>query len=252
MRFLLLLLVLLLPLNAAEVPTARVGQPLVISEIYIAGAQIEPAPRRDREPPLVVRVLDVRAAAEGFRYDFEVQGLDPGSYDLADFLEADEGVELPEILLEITTALPEGPPRPHPLGATELPKYGGYRTFLIAAGVVWLVGLLALLLWRRKKAGASEAEAPPPSLAERLQPLVAAAAKGDLDDEARARLDLLVIGHWRERLPEIAGLPPAEALVRLRRHPEASPLLLALERWIHAPQGGPPADLDALLAPYRS
>ncbi|GAA5483229.1 hypothetical protein [Haloferula sargassicola] len=249
MRLLFLILLLVAPLVAEEGPMARVGQPLRIEEIYIPGDQVAPAPRRDREPPLVVRVLDVRPAADGFRYDFEVQGLDPGSYDLADFL---EGSDLPAIPLTITTDLPEGPPLPQDLAPAPLPKFGGYRTFLVIAGVFWLAGLLALILVRRKKPTTSENQAPPPSLAERLQPLVAAASTGDLDAEGRAKLERLVIGYWRERIPAIAGLPPSEALVQLRRHDEASPLLLALERWIHAPDRTRPDNLDDLLAPYRS
>ena len=84
---------LVIPLQA-ETPTSRVGQPLEIGEVFIPGEQIEPAPRRDRSPSLVVRVLEVKPAEGGFRYDFEVQGLDPGTYDLSDFLRAGRGVEL--------------------------------------------------------------------------------------------------------------------------------------------------------------
>ncbi len=251
MRFLLLFLLPLVAFAAEEIPSARVGQPLRLEEIYIPGGQIVPAPRHDREPPLVVRVLDVRPAADGFRYDFEIQGLDPGRYDLADFLDPEDDRVLPSIPLEITTALPEGPPTTYNLPPTPLPKFGGYRTFLVVAGILWLAGLLAFLFIRGKKPAAVDHEALPPSLADRLQPLVAAASTGDLDAAGRARLDRLVIGYWRERLPEIADLPPSQALVELRRHAEAAPLLLALERWIHSPDPAPPSDLDRLLSPYR-
>ena len=36
-------------------------------------------------------------------------------------------------------------------------------------------------------------------------------------------------------MPEIESLSPARALVQLRSHPEASPLILKLEEWLHAP-----------------
>ena len=88
----------------AETPTQRIGQPLEIREIYIPGAEVKAKPRRDRKPPLMVRVLEVKPAKDGSRYDFEVQGLEAGTYNLADFLEAPAGTAIPEIPLEITSA----------------------------------------------------------------------------------------------------------------------------------------------------
>jgi hypothetical protein len=41
-------------------------------------------------------------------------------------------------------------------------------------------------------------------------------------------------------------------MVELRTHPEASPLILELERWLHARNSRiSVAELDPLLAPYR-
>lgn len=238
----------------AEIPSQRVGLPLVVREIYIPGGEVRPKPRRDREPPLVVRVLDIRSAKDGSRYDFEIHGLEPGPHDLADYLEPVDGVaaEIPEIPVNITTALPEGLPIPHPVTPGELPELGGYRTKMIAVAAVWAAGLVGLLAWRRKKPvldGAAAAAAP--SLAARLRPLVDRAAKGGLSDGERASLERLVIGHWRGELPEIAAMAPAEALAALRQHPQASPLILALERWLHARSSEVgPAEIERLLKPY--
>jgi len=239
----------------AEIPSQRVGLPLVLREIYIPGGEIRPKPRRDREPPLVVRVLEIRPAKDGSRYDFEIHGLEPGVHDLADYLESADGaatVEIPEIPLEITTALPAGLPIPHPVTPGELPELGGYRMKMIAVAAVWAAGLVGLLAWRRKKPVADgTAEAAPPSLAERLRPLVGRAAKGELSADERASLERLVIGHWRGELPEIAAMAPAEAMAALRRHPDASPLILALERWLHARTSeADPAEIERLLKPY--
>ncbi len=234
----------------AETPSQRVGQPLVLTEIYLPGDEVKPLPRRDREPPLVVRVLDVRPAKDGFRYDFEVHGLEPGEYDLTDFLEGAEA--MPAVPLEITTPLEPGVVLPHPLAAGELPELGGYRKTMIAVGAAWLAGLIGIVAWRKRKPAETPANSPPPGIAERLRPLVDRASRCELSADDRARLERLVIGHWRERFPEVASLAPAEAMAKLRHHPEAAPLVLALERWLHAPSGStPPADLDRLLAPYR-
>lgn len=236
----------------AETPTQRIGQPLEIREIYIPGGEVKAKPRRDRQPPLMVRVLDVKPAKDGSRYDFEVQGLEAGTYNLADFLEAPAGTTLPEIPLEITSALPPGLVHPNKNGVGELPKLGGYRTKMIAFVAAWLAGLGAIVLWRKKKpvTDGAHADAAVP-LSERLRPLVAAASKGELSSDERAKLERLVIGHWRERRPDIASLAPAEAMMRLRSDTDASPLVLSLERWLHAPSSSTtPTEIEQLLAPY--
>jgi len=240
----------------AEIPEARVGQPLTLTNIYIPGGAVEPKPRRDRTPPLVVRLLETKPAKDGHRYDFEITGLDPGTHDLADFLTAVNPAEVPDmpgLLLEITSGLPEGIVLPAELPPAEMPALGGYKNKMIAAAVVWVAGFIALVVWiRRKKTEAVISSEHMPTLAERLQPLLERAASGNLDDTGRASLERLVIGRWREKLPEISALPPAEAMVKLRAHPEASPLILQLERWLHAREGNvSTADLEALLAPYR-
>jgi hypothetical protein len=238
----------------AETPTQRVGQPLEIREIYIPGGEVKAKPRRDRQPPLMVRVVEVKPAKDGFRYDFEVQGLEAGSYNLADFLEAPAGTTIPAVPLEITSALPPGLVHPNKNQAGDLPKLGGYRTKMMFFGGLWIAGLVGILLWRNKKQlGAGSDAGVTLSLAERLRPLVGAAAKGELSSDERAKLERLVIGHWRERRPDIAAMAPAEAMVKLRTDAEASPLILSLERWLHAPSSDTSTtDIEKLLAPYAS
>ncbi len=257
MRFLSVILCLLIAslAMAAPPPSQRVGQPITLTDIYIPGGEAKPAPRRDREPPLVVRLLEIKPAQDGHRYDFEVQGLAAGTYDLAKFLVAADPSappNFPQIPIEITTALPVGIPLPHELPPAKLPSLGGYRnTMLIIAGV-WLAVLIAIILWKKKSNISTTAQAPAPTLAERLRPLIDEAATGKMDSAGRAKLERLILGHWRERLPEIAGISPADAMVKLRQHREASPLILALERWLHARDAETSAaEIEKLLAPYR-
>ena len=238
----------------AAVPSQRVGQPLEIRDLYLPGGEVKATPRRDRKPPLMVRILEVKPAKNGSRYDFEVQGLEAGSYNLADFLEAPAGTALPSIPLEITSALPPGITYPHDIPPGNLPELGGYRTMMIVLGSLWLAGLAVILVWRKKKAPRSDSNAlATATLAERLRPLVDAAAKGQLATDDRAKLERLVIGHWREHRPDSAALPPAEAMVKLRSDPQAAPLFLALERWLHARSSETTqAEIDQLLAPYSN
>ena len=253
---LLLLLILSGICHAADTPTQRVGLPLVIEDQYLAGPLLEPVPRRDREPPLVVRILETKPAQDGFRYTFEVQGLDAGSYNLGEFLRettAESGHSSHEVSVTITTELPPGLPRPADLAPKDVPEIGGYRTVLKVLGVLWVVVLLIIINSFRKKKAASVESAPPPSVAERLKPLVQKASTEKLTTDEQAQLERLLVGHWRERLPEVSDQNPAEILRQLRSHSEASPLILQLEKWLHAPNPDfSSEDLEKLLAPYRS
>jgi hypothetical protein len=87
-------------------------------------------------------------------------------------------------------------------------------------------------------------------LEERLRPLVDRALRRELDLEGQARLERLLLGHWRRRLGW-EGLPMDEALRRLRGHEEAGALIRALESWLHRPEGVTTVDVGVLLAPYR-
>lgn len=255
-RTLVFLVLAILPSLAAEPPTQRVGLPLVIEDQYLPGPLLEPVPRRDREPSLVVRILETKPAKDGFRYTFEIEGLDPGTHDLGEYLRetiAESGHSAHKVPVLITTELPPGLPKPAELEPKPLPKIGGYRALLWGLGIFWSLVLIAIISSFRKKKAATVSQTPPPTLAERLKPLLEKAAVDSLTTDEKARLERLLVAHWRDRLPELAGLTPEKTLRRLRSHPEASPLILRLEAWLHAPDPKfDPAELDALLSPYRT
>ena len=117
----------------------------------------------------------------------------------------------------------------------------------------WAAGLVALLTVGRKRGGDDETAAPaaPLTLADRLGPLVERARSGELDTAQQAKLERLLLAHWRDRR-DLGAAPVAEAVASLRQDEEAGPLFLQLERWLHRPDsGGDAVDLGELLAPYR-
>lgn len=244
-----------LPASASDPPETRVGIPIILEDIYVAGGELRPKPRPNRDAPLVVRLLEVKPAQDGRRYDFEVYGLEPGSYDLSDFLEPLDPADPPRVTripLVITTALPPGLPRPAELEAQPPSRVGGYQLALWAFGTAWVAGLLVIILWKRRSSAPETSSSAPPSLAERLRELLTKASHGELEDRQKATLERLILGYWRQRLPALDRLTPAEALVSLRDHPEAGPLLRKLEQWLHAPQADASAEqIEALLAVYR-
>lgn len=255
---LLLPVLLSLPLSADTAPpTTRVGLPVTLTDLYIPGGEAKARPRPNHEPPIVIRLVAVKPAAGGKRYDLEVYGLEAGTYDLADYLVAADPATPPRfeqpIPLVVTTGLPPGLPRPAELTVNPPPRIGGYRLLAWILGIVWFLGLLALLLLKRRTTAAGAPPPAPPTLAERLHALVTLASEGRLDADQQATLERLILGHWHQRLPELAALPPAEALARLRHHDEAGPLLRQLEQWLHARKPAIDAgQIEELLAPYRT
>jgi hypothetical protein len=232
---------------------STVGMPARIEALVLPGSELEAVPA-DSKCPIVLRVTATYPHGTEFRYDLEYTGLDPGEYDLKNFLrrkDASSTDDLPPIPVAIRSVLPAGQVKPHAPRAGATPSVGGYRTILIAGGVAWVAGLAALLWVGRKRKREEEAARPrPKTLAERLRPLVLSALEGKLSRTERAQLELGLVAYWRRKLG-YEDRRPEEALALLREHAEAGPLLLSLEDWLHRPIRPEHVDIAALLAPYR-
>jgi len=238
---------------AQEVRTSQVGVTARISDLVLPGSELTVAPPQ-KDAPIVLRIAAVRPHGDAFRYDLEYWGLEPGTLDLRDWLRRADGTstaDLPALPVEFTTALGEGQVKPGALAPRALPRFGGYRTWLVVGGVLWAFGLVALLAaGRRRRLAEAAALARPLTLAERLRPLVERALQGKLDRSERAQLELSLVAFWRRRLG-LEQRRPEQVLVDLREHPEAGPLLRGLEDWLHRPEPRAAVDVGALLAPYR-
>lgn len=223
-------------------------------EVALPGSLIEAKPV-DEKSPVLVRIAQTRPHGTLIWYDLRYIGLEPGRYDLRDVLRRQDGSalgELPPLAVEVKGLLPV----PHSGELIEtapgLPGWlGGYRAMLIALGVAWVVAFVPLWFCGRprSKAPAVAVIPPPPTLAERLRPLVEQAAAHRLTTEGQAQLERLLVSYWRERL-RLGDRDPAETIAVLRAHPEAGELLRALENWLHRPPGAALVDVRALLAPY--
>jgi hypothetical protein len=215
-----------------------------------------PRPLDDRTE-VILRIESMLPVTNGLhRYYFCYLGLEPGSYCLADYLVRPDGSrpeELAGIHLPVRAMLPED--HDGQLTAYVLrpfPRIGGYRACLVVMGTAWAAGLAAFVLSYRKRrvVAAPVGVVSEPSLAERLRPLVEAAAMGALSTDGRAQLERLLMGYWREKL-QLPELRMTEALARLKEHADAGALLRALERWLHQRTGASPEEVQSLLEPYR-
>lgn len=216
-----------------------------------------PLPMDDRTP-LILRLEKVTPTEDGrFTYEFRYLGFEPGAHRLADYLIEPDGspaTALGESLIQVDSVLPDDHLGQLNQFATQpIPSTGGYRMALGGLLLLWLCALPALIWVGRKKKDFAPAEAVPPvpTYAERMRPLVEAAAAGQLSAADQATLERLMTGYWREKIatPE---LRMADALSLLRSHGEAGELLKALEDWLHRPGGTSGAEIAGLLEPFRA
>jgi hypothetical protein len=224
-----------------------------IESRFLPGSEVEAKPHDDRKSPLVVRIVSAEPISTGYRYEIEYVGLEPGTYDLRDYLrrkDRSSTADLPALPVTIRSVLPPGQVTPHALQPDRTPRLGGYRTLLLLGGGVWVLGLMAILLvGRRRRAGAIES-AKPRTLADHLRPLVEEAVAGRAPPERLAGLERALITYWGRKL-KLSQERPIDALAELRRHREAGPLLVQLEMWLHRPARSDTIDVGALLEPYR-
>lgn len=249
----LLVTVCMLLQEKADPPT--VGMWGRIDNLVLPGSELAAEPLEDRKRPIVLRIVAVYRHGTAHRYDLLYYGLEPGSFDLKDYLRRKDGSpagDLPAIPVTILPAYPVDDRRTvNDLDPERAPSVGGYTVRMIVFGVIWAAGLLVLVFaGRKRRAGTADAESRPPTLAGLLSPLVRKAADGSLSDGEKARLERLILGFWRRRA-NLQSSDVAGSLKELKDHEEAGPLIRALEEWFHRPGKGGDADLQTLLKPYR-
>lgn len=232
---------------------ATVGSVGRVQDLVLPGSLLQAKPIDDRNLPLVVRVVETYPHGDSHRYELTFMALEPGRYDLREYLERVDGSEvgdLPSVEVEVTSVLAPGHVPPHQLESS-WPQVGSYRFWALLALVAWVISLIAIIFWPKKRPAEAAQVAAPRTLAELLRPRLEAAAGGQLDHRQLAELERWVVEFWRRRLG-LLHLAPKEALLQLRRHGESGPLLQQLERWLHSPQRDPSVSLGQLLQPYQA
>ena len=239
------------PANKAR--ESPVGLYSEFNDFVLPGSMLEPKPiRQDTE--IIVRINAIRPHGDSFRYDLSYCGLEEGDFNLCSYLQRKDGTstdDLPILPVRFDGTLPEDRLQPNRPIPGELPRIGGYRTLLIAAGIIWILSPLVLLFLRSRERQPESSSLPEPqTIADRMYPLLQAARDGKLDTSGQAELERSLIGFWRERL-DLHDETPATALAKIRQHKDAAMLLEHFERWLHKPSPQSPVDLDSLLEPYR-
>lgn len=263
-----LALALFAPMAAAQLAfTPTPGDPTPAArgiagsvEVTSTGPRLRADPAQTLASPILVRIAESRPAGEGATtYRIEFIGVVAGTYNLRDALQNEDGSPasaLPPLPVNIYTQLPPNHGTDvYGLADPPFRLVGWYREFMVAAAVLWIavpVAVVARRRLRRRPPPAAAPVVPPPTLADLLRPLVEAAQARAMTIAERGRLELLLYSYWREHLGITRGTQ-AEVIAHLRGHPQAGRLLLAVERWLHQPQGGgdsPDDDVASLLEPF--
>jgi hypothetical protein len=230
-----------------------VGAAGTIEQIILPGTELIGKPLVSGSP-IVVRVLQAIPHGDSFRYEIRFFGMEPGKYNLADWLERKDGssvTNLPEIPVEILSLLPPGQIQPNELETGWLPRLGGYRNVMLAAIALWTLVLFGLIFLRRKKPVAAVKTEHQATLADLLQARIESALNNQMDQSQYAELERMLFGFWRKRLGLEAEAPHA-ALIKIKNHADAGPLMRQLETWMHSPGAQGDHDLASLLKPFRN
>ena len=239
--------------SAEENRSPTVGAAGVIEQVILPGTELIGKPISEGDP-IVVRVVNVFPHGDSFRYDIRFHGMEPGEFNLIQWLERKDGssvAQLPAIDVTIRSLLPPGQIEPNGLESGWIPRMGGYRVLMWGAIGLWGLGLLALIFAKRKKPVLETVHERELTLADLLKTRIEAASENQMDKRQYAELERMLTAFWRKRL----GLESESthvALAKIKEHVEAGPLMRQLETWMHSPDSGRNVDLASLLVPFRS
>ena len=225
-----------------------------------SGDPLEVAPIPD-DSPVLVRIASI-TPGEGQEqvYDLRWIAMLPGEHHLSRLLRYGEGAaasELPPLTISVSSLLQDD----HEGGLNQIPGpispilgFPEWVPWAVAIG--WLLlplSILTLVRWLRKPPPPAPQPIAPPTLAELLRPLVSAALAGELDDAQKARMERILLAHWREDL-NLGSYRHGEGIQKLRTHPEAGILLVTVEQWLHSGREEAVSEkqLEDLLAPYAT
>jgi hypothetical protein len=223
-----------------------------ILQIVLPGTELVAKPLVEGTP-IVIRITNVFPHGDRFRYDIRFHGLEPGKFNLADWLERKDGSttdNLPEIEVEIQSLLPAGQIQPNELESGLLPRLGGYRNVAILLALLWTLVLFGLIFLGRKKSRADAQPEKELSLAELLKARIETAMENRMDSSQYAELERMLFGFWRKRLG-LTSVSAAQALATIKQDENAGPLMIQLEQWMHNPAASRDVDLGQLLAPFH-
>jgi len=241
--------------NEADARVSTIGFPKLIFQHVIPGSKVVAKPITDRTLPLIIRIVDTYPHGTDFRYDIEYKGLEPGSYDIGEYLQREDGTEtpIPSINIEVRSLLGSGQVEPYVLPPVKSRYRSFYLPALLLGGAAWLAGLLLILFYGRGKSKRPSHLEQQLTVADRMRPLVNAAIAGELGVQEQAELERVLSAFWCKKL-RLNHLGASDLREKLRTHPEASVMLNQIDCWLHRPASDPhnEVNVNEILKPYQT
>lgn len=226
--------------SAAQLTTAKRGLVGTVEFDY-SGAPLVARPQPDLNAPMLLRLEQTRSTHYVARFLGSVEG----DYDLRDWICSENGgsvPDLPALPVRVVSSLEDRLSTDlYDVADLDVGFFGGYELTMWLLAAAWLATpfvVLAIRFARRSPPPLEIEEAHEPTLAERLMPLCEAAAERELTVDEKARLELLLYQHWRDRFG-LGGADLAEEVARLRRDGRSARIVHEIERWLHARDGDP-------------
>lgn len=217
------------------------GVPLGVEQAVIiryAGPRLVVRPYR-RGASVTVRIAHEAQQGASRVYDVRYVVTLPGEFDLVEYLASAEGValdDLPSFKVRGETRLTKDiETRILEIEDVGVHIWHWYYETLAALGAAWVLWFVGLVVIGRRKRPPRPAPPPrEPSLAELIAGYLAALARGDLSVDDKARLEILLLRHWRQRLsPQPDRM--AAACRQMQREAGVGEAYASLEAWLHDP-----------------
>jgi hypothetical protein len=215
------------PLGVEEAVIVRYSGPRLVARPYRRGASVNLRIANVVEQG-AIRVYDVRYVVNL-----------PGEFDLTDYLTSSDGSpidDLPSFKVRGLTSLTKDiETRIQEIEDAGVHIWHWYYETLAALGVCWVGWLLGLIFVGRPKRPSKPPPAPAePTIAERIERYLEMLARAELTVEDKARLEVLLLEHWRERLG-LRRHRMASACRQIQQSDRLGQLYEKLAAWLHDP-----------------
>jgi len=208
------------------------------------------AAKVDDKSDAMVRIISTKKSANGFTYDLEFIGLEPGKYNLIKYLRTaskNEPVNLPEHMIDIETSLPKefsGELLDFQKSASTLTPW--YKKLNYLLFVVWLLLLPIIILYgRKRKKVVEEVVVKEKTINEKIIELLSS-LEGKSSKELWQKIEGLIFQHWCKK-KSLQDLPMHEAISKLKADSEAGPFILKLEEGLHSKEFRDEKDVASLI-----
>jgi hypothetical protein len=231
------------PLGVEQAAIVTYGGPLLAVAPYKWGVAVN------------VRIAGVTEKPDRRIYDLRYIVNRAGTFDLKDYLVADDGSALerlpafkfegdPKLSKNLDTRIQETEEIRVDVG-------GRYFETMAVLALLWIGWLLLLIFWKRPKPPAApDAGPPPPTLAEMMRSFLAQLEAGTLSADAKAKMEMVMLQCWRNELA-LNAEPMHTSLDQIASHDSTGEALKKLQHWLHHPRSSvPSADIAAVIKPY--